>query len=84
MGAIESFLGFAKNLIIVESKVSELQKDVRELGGALETLTDKVATLAERVARIEGTINAYETIAARASGPANRKQLESGQQKKDE
>ncbi len=65
MGLIESFLGYAKSLIVIESKVSELHGDVHDILATLEILTSKMATLSERVAKIEGKFEAYETMAQR-------------------
>ena len=74
MGLIESFLGYAKSMIVIESKVSELQSGVHDMAGTLEILTNKLATLSERVAKIEGKFEAYETLAKRVE--MGRKQKE--------
>lgn len=74
MGLIESFLGYAKSLIVIESKVSGLQSNVHDMADTLEIITNKVATLAERVAKIEGKFEAYETMAQRVE--MGRKQIE--------
>ncbi len=65
MGLIESFLAYAKSLIVIESKVSGLHDDVHDILATLDLLTDKVTALSERVARIEGKFEAYETMAQR-------------------
>jgi chromosome segregation ATPase len=73
MGLIESFLGYAKSLIVIESKVSRLQSDVGDMANTLEVLTGKVATLSERLAKIEGKFEAYERMAQRVE--KSRKQI---------
>jgi len=74
MGLIESVLGYAKNLIVIESKVTALNDDIKNMAATLELVTDKLATLSERVSKIEGKFEVYETLAQRSQ--ELRKQIE--------
>ncbi|PWT93419.1 MAG: hypothetical protein C5B54_01865 [Acidobacteria bacterium] len=68
MGLIESILGYAKNLITIENKVSALHEEIRTMASTMEIMTDKIAMISERLARVEGKFEAYENIAVRTQG----------------
>lgn len=62
MSAFESLLSTVKTMIVLESKLNDLNKN-------LDLLTDGYRLLSERVSRLEGKFEAYENVASRRKPP---------------
>lgn len=61
MSWFDTFTGTVKTMILMENKLSDLNKNI-------DLLTQGYVSLSERVARVEGKLEAYERMASAAAG----------------